>query len=104
MNPKAFKLAVALLGVLFTALFCAVVIPPFLAHSDIVAAFGAGFVNPFASGYSIDVLCCYLLLAVWIVYERSKVKHGWMCLVIGVVPGVALYLLLRTYQIEPQKP
>jgi len=108
MNPKAFKLTVVFVGVLFTALFCAVVIPPFLAHSDIVAAFAAGFVNPFASGYSIDVFCCYLLLAIWIVYERSKVKHGWICLVIGVVPGVAagfaLYLLLRAYQLELQRP
>jgi hypothetical protein len=108
MNPKAFKLAVALVGVIFTTLFCAVVIPPFIAHPDIVAAFAAGFVNPFASGYSIDVLCCYLLLVLWIVYERSNVKYGWICLVIGVVPGVAagfaLYLLLRTYQLQPQRP
>lgn len=104
MTTTAFKLSVSFAGVLFAALFCAVVIPPFMDNPDVIAAFGAGFVNPFASGYSIDVLCCYLILAIWIVYERAHVKYGWVCLLVGLVPGVAagfaLYLLLRTRQMR----
>ena len=68
---------------------------------DILAAFGAGFVNPYSSGYSADVIACWLILAIWVVYEAKSrsVRHGWVCLVVGVVPGVATgfaaYLLLR---------
>jgi hypothetical protein len=44
-------------------------------------------------------------LAIWIVFEaRSRsVKHGWLCLVVGILPGVAVgfaaYLVLRSSQI-----
>jgi hypothetical protein len=88
----------------FSAVFAAVVVPPLLENPDVLGAFGAGFVNPYASGYSADVLFCWALLAVWVVYEARtrNVKHGWVCLLLGVVPGVAvgfgLYLVLRSRQ------
>ena len=64
-----------------------------------------GFVNPYSSGYSSDVIACWLILMVWIVYEAKNkgVKHGWICILLGAVPGVAvgfaLYLILRVKQL-----
>jgi len=89
----------------FTALFSVVVVPPLFEDPDIVGAFGSGFVNPYAAGYSSDVVACWLILAIWVAFEaRSKaVKYGWLCLVVGVIPGVAVglaaYLLLRSRQL-----
>lgn len=106
MAESRFRIAIIAVALGFTGLFCAVVVPPLLENPDIVGAFGAGFVNPYASGYSADVVACWLILAIWVVYEaRSRaVKHGWVCLVLGIVPGVAVgfagYLLLRSKQLE----
>ena len=81
-------------------------IPPLVANPDIWGAFAAGFVNPYSSGYSTDVLVCWFVLAVWVVYEAKaySIRHGWICLLIGIVPGVAvgfaLYLLLRSKQLK----
>jgi len=106
MNDKLFKISMASIAVIFTVIFCVVVLPPLIQNPDIIAAFGAGFVNPYASGYSTDVLLCWLVLAVWIVYERKtlKVKHGWWCLLLAMMPGVAvgfpLYLLVRMKQLQ----
>ncbi|MEM7038122.1 MAG: DUF2834 domain-containing protein [Bacteroidota bacterium] len=86
----------------FTVIFCVLVIPAFVDQPDVIDAFGGGFVNPFASGYSADVFCCYALLLIWVLREYKKVKYGWICLIVGVVPGVAvgfgLYLYLRSRQ------
>ena len=101
MSEKQFRIAIIAVALGFTCLFGVVVVPPLIADPDIVGAFGAGFVNPYASGYSSDVLACWLILAIWIAYEAkaNSVRHGWLCLVLGVVPGVAVgfaaYLLLR---------
>ena len=106
MTERRFRLATISLAILFTVYFCAVVVPPLIENPDIVGAFAAGFVNPYASGYSADVLVCWAILAVWVWYEASNmsVRHGWLCLVLGVVPGVAvglaMYLLLRHRQIR----
>jgi len=104
MNEGLFKLGLILMALLFTSIFCAVVIPPLIANPDILGALKAGFVNPYASGYSADVLCCWIILLIWVVYEHPKIKHGWICLVLGLVPGVAVgfavYLLMRTNQIN----
>jgi len=108
MNDKLFKISMASIAVIFTGIFCAVVLPPLIQNPDIVAAFGAGFVNPYASGYSADVLLCWLVLAVWIVYERKtlKVKHGWWCLLLAMMPGVAVgfpvYLMVRLKQVRQE--
>lgn len=105
MSDRSFRVAVIAVGLAFTAFFSVLVVPPLIDDPDILGAFGAGFVNPYASGYSADVIACWVILAIWIVFEaRSRsVKHGWLCLVVGVVPGVAVgfaaYLVLRSNQI-----
>ena len=105
MSERVFRRAIIAVALAFTLLFCVVVVPPLIDNPDILGAFGAGFVNPYASGYSADVVACWLILAIWIRFEaRSKsLKHGWVCLVLGVVPGVAVglsaYLLLRANQL-----
>ena len=60
--------------------------PPLIAEPDVVGAFAANFVNPYAAGYSTDVLLCWVALAVWVVHEASAygVRHGWVCLLVGV--------------------
>ena len=99
MKNTAFKLSVIGLVSLFVLFFCVVVVPPLLQTPDVLGAFAAGFVNPYAAGYSFDVIVCYLLLVVWVLFERREhgIKGGWICLALGIVPGVAvgfgLYLL-----------
>lgn len=104
MNERQFHAAIVAVAAAFTLLFAVVIVPPLLENPDIVGAFGAGFVNPYSSGYSADVIACWLILAAWVAFEaKSKgVKHGWLCLVAGVIPGVAVgfaaYLLVRSRQ------
>ncbi len=104
MKKRLFKISVVVIAAIFTLIFCFLIIPPLIEDPDIIGAFSAGFVNPYASGYSTDVICCWLILLVWVVYEYPKVKYGWVCLLLGIVPGVAvglaLYLIIRTNQIE----
>jgi hypothetical protein len=106
MNEKKFRIIIITIAVVFTVLFCAVVVPPLIDNPDIIGAFGAGFVNPYASGYSADVIACWMILAVWVRFEAStlSIKHGWACLLLGVVPGVAVgfavYLLIRQNQLN----
>ena len=108
MTERLFRLATISLAVLFTVYFCAVVLPPFVDNPDIVGAFAAGFVNPYSSGYSTDVIVCWVVLAVWVWFEARNlsVRHGWLCLVLGIVPGVAvgfaMYLLLRQHQLQSE--
>jgi len=108
MNGNVFKACLILVAVLFTVIFCFLVVPPLIESPDIIGAFSAGFVNPFAAGYSTDVILCWLVLAIWVWYEASSlaIKNGWVCLVLGVVPGVAvgfaLYLLVRHSQLTPR--
>jgi len=42
----------------FTPLFFVAVVPALMSDLDIIDAFAAGFVNPFSSGYSADVILC----------------------------------------------
>lgn len=106
MNLTWFRALLAAIGCLFTLAFARVVVPPLLESGDVVGAFAAGFVNPYAAGYAMDTICCWLVLAVWVIHEaRSRgIRHGWLALLLGVVPGVAtgfaVYLLLRTWQEE----
>jgi Terpene cyclase DEP1 len=101
MSIALFHFSVALIGALFILAFCVVVVPAFIETPDIIAAFAGGFVNPFASGYSLDVVFCWCLLAIWVLFEAKEkgIRFGWVALVVGVVPGVAagfaLYLLIR---------
>jgi hypothetical protein len=102
MGTTVFQASIAAIAILFTAIFGVVVIPPFMEQPDLIGAFAAGFVNPFSSGYAVDVFCCYAILLVWVIAEAHKVRYGWVCLLVGIIPGVAvglaLYLLLRMRQ------
>ncbi len=108
MSDKSFAAALILLGAGFAIAFCVIVVPPLIASGDIMGAFAAGFVNPYSSGYSTDVFMCWAVLAVWVFYEAKtrNIKHGWVALLVGIVPGVAtgfaLYLLLRLRQQNAQ--
>jgi hypothetical protein len=105
MSAKTFQILVGLIGLGFTLIFFIVVVPPLLANPDIIGGFAAGFVNPYSSGYSSDVIACWFILAVWIIYEAKSqsIKYGWICIVLGAVPGVAvglaLYLIIRHRQL-----
>lgn len=102
MNEKAFRISLAAVALAFTGLFCVLVIPAFIEDLDIVGAFAAGFVNPYSSGYSSDVIACWAILALWIAHEAKSVpaKYGALSLALGIVPGVAVgfavYLILRS--------
>jgi Terpene cyclase DEP1 len=104
MKDLVFKITLVAIAIVFTIIFSLVVIPPFIKNPDIIGAFGAGFVNPYSSGYSADVFCCWAILLVWVIYESPKVKYGWLCLLLGFIPGVAvgfaLYLLLRMHYLK----
>lgn len=105
MRLLIFKTVLALLALAFATLFAIIVLPPLLASGDVLGALAAGFVNPYATGYSLDVILCWCILAVWVWYEavEKKIKHGWLCLLLGLFPGVAtgfaVYLLLRYHQL-----
>lgn len=106
MTKPVFRAAIIAVAVAFTIYFLAVPVPPALESGDIVGAFAGGFVNPYSSAYSLDVIGCWCVLAAWVVYEGRThgVKGGWWCLLLGLVPGVvvgfAAYLLVRANQLE----
>lgn len=106
MNENIFKISVATVGLFFTLVFCTIVVPPLIENPDVIDALKAGFVNPYASGYSTDVICCWLILFIWVIYESSTIKYGWVCLILGLVPGVAVglafYLILRLKQLKQE--
>jgi hypothetical protein len=106
MIEPLFKAIIIAAAATFTVLFAYWCIPPQITNPDIIGAFAAGFVNPYASGYAADTLACWVILTAWIAYEAKAkgVRHGWVCAVLGIVPGVAVgfagYLLLRARQLE----
>jgi hypothetical protein len=105
MSQKLFHISVLVVALAFTLLFLVLMVPALMADPDIIGAFAAGFVNPFSSGYASDAIACWLILALWIVYEAKTVpiKYGVICLALGVIPGVAVgfavYLILRSKRI-----
>lgn len=106
MTDKVFQRALLYIAIAFTAFFTWTIIPPLLADLDVVGAFAAGFVNPYAAGYSTDVILCWCVLALWVWHERPlNIRGRWWCLALGIVPGVvvgfALYLVLRSHQLKP---
>ena len=109
MTKTAFEASVALLGLVFAVAFCVIVVPPLLESGDIIGAFAAGFVNPYASGYSLDTILCGLILIAWVLYERSAlgIRYGWIAIPLTFAPGVATafgaYLLIRSRQL-PNPP
>lgn len=109
MNTQLFRIVIGTLGLAFAATFIALCVPPLIENPDFVGAALAGFVNPFASGYALDAIFCWLILSTWIFHESrtQSIRHGWMCIVLGIVPGVATgfaaYLLLRMGQTDAAK-
>ena len=105
MDRRIFEAVCALAAISFTVAFCAVVVPPLLDSGDVFGALAAGFVNPYASGYSLDVFFSAFVLIAWIIYERAalKIRHGWIaipiCFVPGVAPALATYLIIRGRQV-----
>lgn len=105
MPEKTFITLTAFLGIAFAIAFAMIVVPPLIESGDIIGAFSAGFVNPFAAGYSTDVLMCWAVLCVWVIYEARahNIRHGWIALLVGIAPGLAsgfaLYLVLRHRQL-----
>ncbi len=109
MPSTRFDWIVIALATAFVVVFALVVVPQFIDDGfDIIGAFDAGFVNPYASGFAIDTIFTYAILFAWVVYEAQyrDVQHGWVALVLGLVIGVALglalYLLIRHKEIGPQ--
>jgi len=106
MPESTFRAVLVVAAVFFAAFFAWVVLPPLIESRDIWGAFAAGFVNPYSSGYSMDTLVCWAILAAWIVYEARalSVRKGWVCLLLAIVPGVAvgfaMYLFLRGKQVR----
>lgn len=94
------------LGGGFALAFSVLVLPPLLSSRDIPGAFAAGFVNPYASGYALDAILCWCLLATWVIQEAREdgIRHGWIALLLGIAPGVATglaaYLLMRAPQLR----
>lgn len=105
MSESVFRTIVICAAIFFTSFFAWVVLPPLIEDRDVWGAFTAGFVNPYSSGYSTDVLVCWVILAAWVAYEARaySVRKGWVCVLLGIVPGVAVgfafYLLLRAKQV-----
>lgn len=106
MNEQMFKATTIAVAAIFTGIFCWVVIPPLVANPDIIGALAAGFANPYSSGYSADVLACWAILTAWITHEAQAygVKHGWLCVLLCLFPGVAVgfgaYLPIRMRQVK----
>ena len=95
-----------IVGIGFAAYFFITLGPLLIESPNVVEAFQAGYVNPYSSGFATDAIACWLVLATWVIYEKFEkgVKHGWIALLIGLVPGVAsafaLYLVMRMRQLE----
>lgn len=106
MSKKLFEALTVIFGLAFTLAFVVIVVPALLVDGDVIGGFAAGFVNPYASGYSLDVIITALILITWIVYEQQtqRVRYGWICIPLCFVPGVAtafaLYLILRTRTVQ----
>lgn len=93
-----FLLALICCGGGFAIFFAFYVLP----HPHIISAFSDGFVNPFAKGYSVDVILCWVILTSWVIHDRIKygVRYGWIDLIPGVAKGLALCLFVRSKQME----
>jgi len=104
MKKKVFKISLAIVAIFFVLIFCFMVIPSLINHPDILGAIRSGFVNPYATAYSMDAICSWVVLLIWVVYEMPKIKYGWICLLLGLMPGVAVgfaaYLIIRTNQLK----
>ena len=83
-SEKLFCRLLLLVALSFSAVFAVLIIPPLLANPDIIAAAAGGFVNPFAAGYATDVILCWVVLAIWVIFERQRyqIRGGWLALLL----------------------
>lgn len=101
-----YQIILAILGIGFALFFFITIGPPFLNDPNLIEACKAGYVNVYSSGFATDAVMCWMVLAAWVVYEKFEkgIKHGWIALLLGLVPGVAtafaLYLIMRMRQQE----
>jgi hypothetical protein len=99
-----YRSLVGLIGVGFAIFFFVTIGPLFFQQPDLIAAFKAGYVNPYSLGFATDAIACWLILVCWVIYKKLQkgIKHGLLAIMLGFVPGVAtgfaVYLLLRSYQ------
>ena len=110
MNINTYRALLVSVAIGFTVAFCVVVIPGAITNPDPIWLLQAGFVNPVASGYALDAISCWVVLALWVVYEARTlgIRGGWIALLLAAVPGVAtgfaVYLLLRLAQRAEPSP
>lgn len=106
MSELFFKRAIIISAGIFLAVFLFYTLPAALELNDIIQSFAAGFVNPLATGYSVDVIACGFILIFWILFEAKNcgIRHGWVCILLCFIPGVAVgftaYLLIRQKQLK----
>jgi hypothetical protein len=102
----AYLSILGVVGIGFATYFFITIAPLLIANPDVFAAFKAGYVNPYSSGFATDAIACWMVLAAWVIYEKFEkgIKHGWIALLIGLIPGVAtafaLYLAMRMRQMQ----
>lgn len=106
MNENAFRNGILLSTLFFLGVLFIYAMPYAIELADPISISLAGFVNPISSAWATDVITTWCILAFWIFYEAKQygIKRGWVCLPLGIFPGVAfgfcLYLLIRHKQIE----
>jgi len=106
MSETIFKRAIIIAAGIFLAVFLFYTLPAAIELNDVFQSFAAGFVNPLAAGYSVDVIASGFILIFWILFEAKNhgIRYGWVCILLCLVPGVAVgftaYLLLRQKQLN----
>ena len=73
-------------------------------NPDIIGAFAQGFANSFVSGYSTTVICYWIILLLWAIYEYPKVKYGWIYLLLCQASPLVLHytLIIRANQLKSE--
>lgn len=105
MNEVNFKRGIIASTVIFLLVFLFYTLPYAIELDDFIQVSLAGFVNPISSGWATDVIAFWFIMSFWIFFEAKQyqVKWGWICLPLGIVPGVAfgfcLYLIIRHKQV-----
>ena len=104
MSNTLYRTLLWLLALGFTVAFCVIALPTALHETNPLRFVTEAYVNPYAAGYATDTMTCWAVLAVWVCHEArtTNIRHGWVALLLGIVPGVATgfaaYLLIRSRQ------
>jgi len=108
MKESTFRVLLIIMGIGFSLYALFFFFPPIIQKPDIIGVLKAGFVNTYATAYSIDLIACWVVMIFWVIHERFKfqISYGWVCipigLTLGVVVGLSLYLLIRTSHFSKQ--